>query len=239
MNSAGAGGYLCWTDMKTGKVNCATADYLMKGTLGKYETFVVNPNNLRYSGRVLNMSIESSYDTIRMVNNGLPDTKYSGFNYDKNKVVTTKYSISDGIQTRLGTLFPLPIKYAGKKYTKKVFSPLFPPTADAITDDMIADLLEGREKTNYSMLTSDVFKINIETFGEMTRRAGWLAKLDYPSQGANSDKTGDKTGHVQYKGIYLIREIKHTFSLMSDYKQYITLVSDGFKEFDRELIGWG
>lgn len=239
INNEGQGGYLCWTDFKTGKVNVSSLDYLLKGSLGNYKTFVVNTNNIRYTGRVMNMTIESNYDTIRMLNNGIPNTKFYGFNFDKKQIVTSKNDITKTKQTRLGTKFPLPNSFNNKKYTKHIFTPLFPQSASPLTsDDKMNELVEGIEKNNYAFLSTDTFKINIETLGEMKRRVGWIAEFDYPSAGANAGESGSKAGQKQYKGNYLIRDIKHKFSLYDDYKQYITLVSDGFKEFNGDLITW-
>ena len=242
MNDSNVGGYICWTDLKTGKVNATTMDYLLKGSLGKYDKgFTAYPANFRYSGRVKNMNIEASYDSIRMINNGTANTKYYAFNYDKKQIVKSKDDISTTNQTRLGKKFPMLAKYKDTKYTCHKYTPLFPQTANSIaTDDSkLSDLVDGLEKSNYSFLTTDVFKINIESVGEINRRVGWLTELDYPSVGANANKDNDTVGNKQMKGTYLIREIKHQFSLAQDYKQYITLVSDGFKEYDRDLITWG
>lgn len=239
MNTNNVGGYLCWTDLKTGKVNVTTVDYMLKGSFGKYDNtgFEINCSNIRYSGRVIDMSIESSYDTIRTINTGAPNIKHYAFNYDDNNVYVTQNKIIDDKTTRLGTKYPLLKKYNSKKYTTHKFTPLFPQTANSIASDKtkLTDLLEGLESTNYNMLTADIFKINIETLGETKRRVGWLANLSYPSVGVNA---GNTEGHKQLKGLYLIREIKHTFALNSDYKQYITLVSDGYKDFDIELLKW-
>lgn len=234
------GGYVCWTDLKTDKVNVTSLDYLLKGSLGKYESFIVNSMNLRYSGRVIEMNVETSYDTIRYVTNGLPNTKIYGFNYDKKNFVTTSKNMVDIASTRLGKKFPLTNNFLNDKYTTVNFVPLFPPTAESIADDdsKLTDLIEGHLSNKYSLLTVDTFKINIMTMGETNRRAGWLALLEYPSQDGKNATEGDKTDNKKLKGNYLIRDIKHVFSLTEDYKQYITLVSDGFQEFDGNLIEW-
>lgn len=237
INEEGVGGYVCWTDLKTGEVNVTTLDYMLKGTLGTYKSFEINSSNLRYTGRVKEMAIESSYDTIRLINTGMPNIRYHAFNFDTNKIESTKNSVVEDKQTRLGQKFPLLSKYNTDKYITHKFTSLFPETADPITSDItqLTNLTQGLESNTYAMLTTDVFKINIEVLGEMTRRVGWLAQLEYPSVGTD---TGNKTGQKQLKGLYLIREIKHVFSLSTDYEQFITLVSDGYKEFDKELIAW-
>lgn len=241
INKESIGGYVCWTDMKTGKVFVTTIDYIIKGNIGTYTyPFTVYPSNYRYSGRVKDINVEASYDIIRMINNGMPTTRMYGFNFDKNEIVKTKNSIDQLTQTRLSKKFPIDKKYKENKYILPKFIPLFPQTADSIGNDdsKLMDMIEGREKCNYSYMSTDVFKINIESLGEINRRVGWLATLDYPSVGANSNQNNDTVGNKQLSGTYLIREIKHVFSLHQDYTQYITLVSDGYKEYQRDLITW-
>lgn len=245
MNEESVGGYICWTDLKTGKVNVTTLDYVLKGNLGHYKGdngsgFNVYPANIRYSGRVKNMTVEASFDSIRMIDTGVPDTKFYAFNFDKKQIMKSKDNIITSKQTRLSKKFPLLQKYTDKKYANHKFLPIFPQTADSIASDdsKLTDIIDGVEKNTYSFLTTDVFKINIEAIGEINRRVGWLADLDYPSVGANANKDNDTVGNKQMKGTYLIREIKHQFSLSQDYTQYITLVSDGFKEYTRDLITW-
>lgn len=236
-----SGGYVCWTDLKTGKVNVTSLDYMLKGSLGYYKSFVVNSSNLRYSGRVVEMNIEGFYDSIRMVNTGLPKTDVYGFNFDKKTHTKTDKNITTNVQTRLGKKFPLPNAFKDeKKYTFSNFISLFPPTSETIADDdtKLTDLIDGYLANKYSFLTTDVTKINIQTLGEMNRRVGWKALLEYPSIRAKTTNNEDSTEQKQLKGDYLIREIKHVFSLTDDYKQYITLVSDGFQEFDGNLIEW-
>lgn len=241
LNENDLGGYICWTDLRSGKVNVTTLDYLLSGKLGKYkEGFTVYPANYRFSGRVKNILIESSYDTIRMVNNGMPETRYYAFNYDTKQIVNTTDNIASFKSTRLSKKFPLSINYNTDRYVSHKYSPLFPQTANSIASDenKIMDLLNGYSKTNYAYMSSDVFKINIESLGEINRRVGWLTELDYPSVAANSNQNNDPVGNKQLKGMYLIREIKHQFSLLQDYTQYITLVNDGYFENNNDLITW-
>jgi hypothetical protein len=237
-NEESNGGFLCWTDFKTDKVNVTSLDYLTKGSLGKYESFIVNPTNIRYQGRVMEMNIESCYDTVRMVNNGLPKTDIYAFDYNNSKFTITDIGINKTTQTRLANKFPLPTAFLEPKYTSSSFVPLFPQTAESNNTQTLKDFIEGHLNNKYSFLTTDAFKINISCLGETTRRAGWLTLLEYPSQDGKNTSNPDVTDNKLFKGMYLIREIKHVFSLYEDYKQYITLVSDGYKEFESDIIKW-
>lgn len=135
MNETSVGGYICWTDLKTGKVNVTTLDYLLKGTLGHYKGddgsgFNVYPTNIRYSGRIINMTVESTYDVIRMINNGLPDTKFYAFNFDKKEIMKSKDNIATSKYTKLSKKFPMLNTFTDEKYTSHKFLPMFPQTAD-------------------------------------------------------------------------------------------------------------
>lgn len=238
LSSSNSAGYLCWTDLSTGKVNVTSISYLYKGSLGKYKKFIINPGNVRYEGRILDSTIETNYDIIRLINNGLPITKVYGFNFDKGKVIETKESVNDINQVHLGKKLPINTKYTSKDYNGFRYTSLFPNGSNSIADndDKILDLVNGSLMNEYTLLASDIFKINIMSPGEPGRRVGQLAEVDIPSQNLNA---GQKEGNKQLKGDYLIRDIRHTFSFFSDYNQAITLVSDGYKEFNRtELINW-
>lgn len=240
LNSSGTGGYLCWTDLKTGKVNVTTLDYLMKGSLGRFDEFLVNPENPRYHGRIDAMTIETNFDIIRLISNGGASTKYYGFNFDTNKIVKTETKINEVNQKHLSTKFPVPITYLTEDvYHNIKYTSLFPNTKESIEgdDSKLQDLLDGKLQNDYSLLSTDVFKLNIVTNGDPDRRVGWLAKLDFPSQNINV------TGHnaelnEQYKGDYLIRDISHTFSFFQEYRQAICLCADGYKQFPRDAISW-
>jgi len=240
INSSGTGGYLCWTDLKTGKVNVTTLDYLMKGSLGRFDEFLVNPENPRYRGRIDNLTVETNYDIIRLLSNGGAGTKYYAFNFDKKKVISTELNISNVNQTHLSSKYPLYPKYLNDiKYHNIAFCSLFPNTKGAITgdDSKLNDLLNGKIQNDYSLLSTDVFKINFLTNGDPDRRCGWLAKLDFPSQNLNVEGQSSEI-NKQYKGDYLIRDISHSFSFHEEYSQAICLCSDGFKEFSRNIISW-
>jgi hypothetical protein len=239
INKEKIGGYICWTDLKTSKINITTIDYLMKGTLGITDnSFIVLSGNKRYQGRIKHLDFEGSYDTFRMVNNGMQQSIYYGFNYDKKKFVTTKEKVTEIKNKRLSTKLPIESKYKDDpKYAKYYFSPLFPSTDTSIASDdtKIENMIKGSLYNHYAFLTTDIFKVNIETLGDTKRRVGQLALLEYPSQ---DEKSTGNDGNKQLKTEYLIREMRHIFSPYEDYKQYITLVIDGYKEHSAEIIKW-
>jgi hypothetical protein len=231
-SESGKGGYLFWTDLKTGKVNVATLDYLMKGSLGTYDSFMVHPGNIRYDGRAYEIHVENNFDMIRHVNLGMFQINNLGFWFDKNRHQGVNDSSKEYKHTHLGKFLPVNKTFTDKKYQTTKFSYLYPHQAAAVTDEKLyLEDLEADQRFTYSMLFSDVFKLNILASGETTRRAGWLAKLDFPSQNEALNKSGNK----HFKGKYLIRDIRHSFG-KGDVAQFISLVSDGFADFDRDLM---
>jgi hypothetical protein len=233
-NKNDVGGYVLFTDLKTGKVNCCTIDYMYKKSLGYYEEFLFHPGNEFYEGKIRHITMESNYDIIRHINQGMNKYEVEGFWYDKNKFIVTKDTIKDYKHKHLGTKFPVNPEYLDKKYWSKEYTTLYPKQAAAVTNEKdFMDLLDGKQYFRYTMLFSDIFKLNISTQGETTRRVGWLAKVDVPSQNEETNKDGYK----DYKGDYLIRDIRHTYS-QGVYMQFICLASDGFKMFTGNALGW-
>ncbi len=242
LNQSKIGGYIIWTDLRTDKINVTTIDYLMKENLQRADnSLVILPSNQRYQGRIKSLNVESAFDSIRMVNNGIQQNVYYGFNFDSKKIYTTQDKITDMKNKRLSKKLPIHSKYVEndtkKKYARFKYSPLFPSTNNPILDDTeVQNFIDGDLYNQYAFFSSDIFKINIETLGDTQRKVGQLVLLEWPSQSHNS---GEKTDNKQMKSNdYLIREIKHHFSSYLDYKQYITLAIDGYQEYNASLINW-
>lgn len=241
LNESGKGGYLCWTDMKTDKVNITTVDKMISGYFGRFDTFKTFTKNPNYHGRIHHLTVETNYDIIRLVQNGAANTKLYGFNYDTKAPIISDDGISKIKQGHLSKKLPVPSKYTSdKKFASVKFCPLFPNTKASIggDDSKLKDLLDGALQAEYSMLVTDAFKINILTGGDPDRRAGQIASLDFPSQNVNVEGHTNEI-YKQYVGDYLIRDINHTFSFFSEYKQAICLAADGFKILEREATSWG
>lgn len=234
MNKQDVGGYIFWTDLKTDKVNCTTIDYLYKGSHGILEKpFTTIAENQMYENRYSSLNMESNFNIIRYVNQGMTKTRYDGYFYDKNKVYSTKDNIKEITHKHLGTKIPISMKYLDKKYNSIHSCMLHPSTDDLITDDkMYEDIVDGFMKRRYVDLFADCFKINISMNPSSKRRAGNICTLDYQSQDTPKTKV-DK----QYSGKYVIRDIRHCI-FNGNYMHALTLMSDGFKQSSRDLITW-
>jgi hypothetical protein len=234
MNASDTGGYVFWTDMKDGKVNVTTMDYLFKGTMGtETSKFMSLPLNEFYEARINDLTFESYFDIIRYLNQGTAQTINTGYHYDKNKLYTFDKSVEKNTHTHLSTKLPINSKYNTKKYASVKGTYIYPNKDALITDDKLyTDLVDGKAKTRYVRLFSDIFKINIMTNPCSGRRAGHLVELEY--QSANK---GTPTKNLHYSGKYLIRNIRHMI-FNGVYNQAVTLICDGYKETKRELVSW-
>ena len=234
MNQTDVGGYVFWTDMKTGKVNVTTVDYLYKGTLGIEESkFVSLPLNELYESRIDALTFESYFDIIRHLNQGTAQTIHQGYNYDKNKLYTFDKSVNKNTHAHLSTKLPINAAYNTAKYASIKGSYIYPSRDALITDDkMYTDLVDGKAKTRYVRLFSDAFKINISTNPNSSRRAGHIVGLDYQSV-----NKGTPSLNLHYTGMYLIRNIRHIV-VQGVYNQMITLICDGYQQSKNKLITW-
>lgn len=234
VNQQDAGGYVFWTDMKTGKVNVTTIDYLFKGTYGK-ETgkFMSLPLNEFYESRINDLTFESHFDLIKFLNLGAAKTTLDAYHYDKNKHYRFEKSVNEVPYAHLSTKFPVPQSFNDKKYATIKPCLIYPMKDDQVTDDkMFSDLVDGKAKTKYVRLFSDVFKVNILTNPNSSRRAGNLAEIEYQS----TDKSV-VTKNLMYSGMYLIRNIRHAI-FNGIYTQAVTLIADGYKQSKNDLITW-
>lgn len=234
-NQEGQGGYLLWTDSKTGLTNFTTYNFLLKMNYGRANVdFVLRPLNPRYAGKVENMKIETNFDLIKFMNLGIHNTKVYGFDYDRKQFIETDCNIKEYNHQHLSSKIPIQEAYLDDKYTTVKFSSLYPSEKALISDEKKPkDYIEGYLYSNYSNLMGDLFKINVQVHGSTQRRAGFKVKLDYPSM-----KESKTQPHKQFNGDYIIRDIRHTIN-GSIYKQFITLISDGYKEISRgDLISW-
>lgn len=233
INDSSVGGYVLWTDLKTDKVNCTTVDYMYQGKLQKLEKpFTTISENERYENKITNLNFESNFDIIRFVNQGLSKTRYDGYFHDKNEVFSTKENITEIPHKHLSYKLPLNAEYLDKKYDSIHSCMLYPSTDSLANKNQYTDLVEGYMKYRYVNLFSDVFKINLLVNPTSIRRVGALCKLDYQSQDRPKTKTDG-----QYTGDYVIRDIRHSINSGS-YFQVLTIIGDGFKMSERNLIKW-
>lgn len=244
-NTNDVGGYVIFTDMKTDKVNVVTLDYLMRENLGVYNKFAMNTGNTAFEGRIDQITFETDFDIIRNLNIGMGTYRVYGYDFDRNKFYEMNSSVVDYSHKHLANKLPINSKYIDKKYSTNLFTPLFSTFADGTVEDKILkDLLDGYQKTFYSHVFSDTFKINISSNASSSRRAGQIAQVDIPSirEHVKADtKTQNakyKDQHKHFKGKMLIRDIRHII-VNETYNQIISLVLDGYYDYkNSEPADW-
>lgn len=234
INSNQQGNYFLWTDMVTGKVNFTTLDFLYKGGYGKDKTKLMPlPQNELYDGRILSLTFENEFDIINYLNGGVYNTEHQSLNYDKNTLYKTNTNISNLKATHIGKFFPLLNVYKDSKYYKIKGNYFFPNKDELVTDKKeFENLIDGKLRTCYSKLYSEVFRINVMLNANSTRRVGKLVDLEFQS----SNKS-EKGINRKYSGTYLMKNIRHIIS-GNTYQQAVSLIGDGFKQTSLDVLAW-
>ena len=234
LNKDNQGNYVFWTDMVTGKVNFTTIDFLYKGKFGKDATKLLYlPKNQLYDGRILNLTFENEFDIINFLNNGGYKTAYQSLNFDKNVLYKFNKPITSLGATHLGKFLPLRTKYTDEKYTNIKGCYNFPNKDTLVVDNKeFENLIDGKAKTGYSRIYSDVFKINVLTNASSSRRVGKLVDLEFQSEDKSQIAFNKK-----YSGTYLMKNIRHIL-IRDTYQQVISLISDGFVETKLDVVKW-
>jgi len=232
VNEQRVGGYVLWTDFETGKINCATIDWILKNMGETDRPMFMKAGNWKYEGRVHAVSVEQDFDLIKFLNMGMGKTLVAALDYDRDDFYVTKENIKEYKHKHLAKKYPLPAKYLTDEYLTRSSTELYPSTENMVEEQDFHDQVDGSLFTNYTMYFSDINKVNILVNPNSDRRVGMLQRLDYPS--VNEAK---KDFSKQMQGMYLIRSIHHIIS-KSDYTQAITLASDGYHNHDKSLVEW-
>lgn len=237
-NKSEQGGYVIFTDLKSDKVNVMTIESMLNNKIGTYDKeFDMYPGNAAYEGSTPQITFETDFDIIRHLNVGMGKYIVQGFDFDRNDF----YSIEDNIQkydhSHLTNKFPIESKYLSTEYALTNFNPIFSTFADGtIEDKVLKDLLDGYQRTRYSHLFSDMFKINIFSNASTSRRCGMIASIKYPS--INENVKGNNNQNKHFKGNALIRDIHHIIA-NEQYSHVISLALDGYHEFsDARPSAW-
>jgi hypothetical protein len=234
INQDNKGGYVFWTDLKTGKVNYTTIDYLFTGKYGKEDqVFKALPKNQFYEARIYEMKLENNFDVIRAINQGMQRQQTTAYNYDTNKTYDFKTPANKIPYTHLSKFMCINSYFDNEKYTSVSGEYLYPVKDTLVTDEKeFTDLIDGRIKTRYTRLFSDEMKLTAKTNTNSERRVGNLCQVEYQSE----DKTRAEWNKM-YTGFYLIRNLRHLI-YSGNYKHIVTFMSDGLKESKNNLIQW-
>lgn len=234
LNTQDMGGYVFWTDLVSGKVNVTTMDYLYSGKFGKEDVkFKPLPLNDLYEGRVMDLTVETNFDVIKSVNQGLQNTKYQSYFIDKNKLYTSEKKVNEIPQTHLSNKLPINNLFLDNKYCNIKHSFLYPISENLVSDDNdLKNLIDGKANTRYTKLFSDTIRMTFRANANVSRRSGNICELEYQS----AEKTF-VTDNKLYSGKYLIRNIRH-YLQGSAFLPIITIINDGYQETKLDLVTW-
>jgi hypothetical protein len=235
------GGYTLWTDIKTGNVNFTPIAWFFEEGVGstiddEAKKLTVRPQNLRFAGKIHHQNVESEFDILKYITSGMPESNLYSFSYDRTQVTKNGEPITDYAHPHLSSAISLPLKYEDKKYISTSFCALWPNTADRMGDAKLTvhdDMVEGKIRSAYTYLFSDIVKINMLANADIQRRAGSLVQLNYMSV-----ENVKAEPNLKLSGSYMIREIRHSVT-DNDYFQVVTVCNDGYKEMGRlDMIEW-
>jgi hypothetical protein len=241
MDEQGRGGYTLWTDIKTGNVNFTPIAWFFEGnvedvTTDESKKLTVRPQNFRFAGKIHAQTIESEFDILKYINSGIPNSEVYSFDYDRTSITKNGEPITDYAHPHLSSAISLPLTYEDKKYISSSYSTLWPNTAERMNDAKLkthSELVDGKIRSGYTYLFSDIVKISMLSNANITRRAGSLVKLNYMSIESHKAEP-----NLKLTGSYLIREIRHSI-VDNDYFQVLTICNDGYKEMGRlDMIEW-
>ena len=233
------GGYVFWTDFTDEKIYCLPLSMIMDGIILEADPsfpYVSEAHNPYYKNLVHSHVVESDFDVIQMVNAGLGNTKLLAFDYDRLDFITTNLKIGDYEHKHISNSLPLNEKFTDDAYASTLFTTFYPSTDKQVShENKLKELIDGRMKNHYSMLFSDLIKMNLHVNADTDRRVGELIHLVYDL----SDGMDKQQGSKMYTGTYMIRDIRHIISF-GNYSQAITICGDGYKEIARDdLVKWG
>jgi hypothetical protein len=232
------GGYVFWTDFDNEGIYCMPMHMIMEGTISlpdESSPYVTEAHNPYYKNLIHSHVVESDFDVVQMVNAGLGNTKIVGFDYDRLDFVTTDLKVGDYEHAHVSNRLPLNEDYVEDAYSSTHFSTLYPSNDVQVDhENKIKELVEGRMKNHYSLLFSDLIKMNLHVNADTMRRAGELIHLVFDVPDGMDSQHGSK----MYTGTYVIRDIRHMISF-GNYSQAITVCGDGYKEISRDdLVKW-
>ena len=197
---------------------------------------VLGSGNILYEGNVEEINMESYFDSMRYLNQGVLNTEFVSFDYDNTKIYKSSQNVQDTDFRHLASTFPLKKEYIdnynsiqhtwGKPINQK----------ERLTNKQFQNVIDSRRNNLYSNLLTDMLKFNVIVPGATDRSCGQLVKLNIPSINSNNDNT---LRHDFLEGFYLIRNINHVFK-NDVYTQVMTLCKDGFGDVNGrdDLIKW-
>jgi len=229
-------GYTLYDNLNLQSVTSITLDWLFDGEWGKHSSDIIfGTKNVIYDGNVEKIFLESYYDSLRYLNQGVYQSDSIAFDYDHTKVYTSSKPVDELDLFHLAPTMPLLKKHGTEEFNSisRSFGPIHQQKRR--TEKEFNNYIDGQRNDRYCNLYTDMLKFNLMLPGNTNRSAGMIVKFDFPSIKSQVDT---KTRHKFLEGHYLIRNINHIFK-NDAYSQAMTLCRDGFGALDRsDLVQW-
>jgi len=229
-------GYTIYDNLNQQSIIGMSINYLFEGNWGKHSSdLIFGTQNILYDGNVEKIFLESYFDSLRYLNQGVFQTDSISFDYDHTKFYTSSKSVDKLDLFHLAPTMPLLKDHATEEF-RSISTNVGPIHQQKIrTEKEFKNYVDGQRNDRYCNLFSDMLKFNLVLPGNTNRTAGMIVKFDFPSIKSQVDK---KIRHKFLEGHYLIRNINHVFK-NDAYNQAMTLCRDGFGAFDRtDLVQW-
>ena len=233
---AGESGYVLWESLYWQAPGVYSLGHLLDPAEGgtnygrsKIELFLNSPN-VQYAGNFNNLWVESLYDEMRYLHQGVYQSDIWVFDYDRNKPYKSTGTASDVNSKHLAHQMPIRESSASEKYRSTHKSSMYPNTQKFTTEQDFQKGVDGYRNNRLQMVFSDMIKMSTLLPGDTAREAGEIVKINYPSINKGS---GTDTRHKMMEGDYLIRDIQHVLTY-SNFVQAITFVKDGINMTTRD-----
>jgi len=234
-HDSGLYAYQIYENLNGGGITYAlTLDFLHDENWGKHKSkIMLNPQNMVFEGRAQKIQMESYFNSMRYLNQGVWQTDYLSFNYDRTEIYTSDKSAKDAACKHLALSVPLKAEHQTKEFksVRKTYGP-FHQQKKINSKKEFENWVDGIRDNNYINVFGDMVKFNVLLHGATDREAGMIAEVKFPSINTKADQTL----HRFLEGDYLVRNIRHIFK-QEFYHQAITLTSDSFGMMKRGDIG--
>jgi len=197
---------------------------------------IINSENTLYEGNTNGIYAESYFNSMKYLNQGLPQTDFIAFDYDHTNVYTSSKPIVEYDHLHMKPILPLLKEYCTPEYKSiKTTRGPFHQQSTIHTVQEFEKTVDAVRNNNYVNLFGDMIKLNLILPGATNRGAGNIVKLNFPSINTAKDKI---SRHRYLEGYYMIRNIQHIFE-NDIYSQAMTVISDGIGSLKRtDLQEW-
>lgn len=232
----GEAGYVLWDSLVEQQPICMSLGHVLDRQFAEEPNeLLLNSPNVQNAGSFNNLWVESIYDEMRYLNQGMFQNNVIAFDYDRNKPYKSEGDVTQVNSGHLAHQIPIRQSAASDEYESFKISRSFPNTQHPVSESVFQNAVDAYRNNRYQMVFSDMVKMNTMVPGDTGRRAGSIVKVNFPSI---NRMRGTDERHKMLEGHYLIRNIQHVLTY-SSFIQVMTLSADGINMTDRtDLKKW-